>query len=294
MLKMTKTVRDNIMGYTFIAPALIFFVVFMVAPIVMATVFSFMNYNGLSVRVFNNFGNYKSIFSVGGQPEYWASLWNVSVYVLMFVPFSLFISLGLAVLLDKGLKGTKIFRAFYYIPGLTSAIAAALVFRYLFNPAYGLFNSILGAFGLGGLKWLEDPKTAMISVVIMSIWMTSGASMIIYFSALKGLPPELNEAARIDGASKFRIFWRIKFPLLRATTFFIMTMAIIGAFQLYDQILILTNGNHRTSTPVFQIYNMAFGAGGRRMGMASAMAVVLFGVIMAVTFIMQRFVKETY
>ena len=287
--KFTKAARDNILGYSFIAPALVFFILFTVVPIVLAIQYSFMEYNGMSIRYFNDFANYKSLFK---NTEFWESMRNVFNYVVMYVPASIFLSLGLAVLIDKKLKGTKIFRAIYYIPGLTSAIAAALVFKYLFNPAFGLFNTLFNAVGLPPLKWLEDPSTAMLCVVIMSLWMGSGGNMIIFFSALKGLSPELTEAARIDGASNMRIFWSIKFPLLRATTFFVLTMSLIGAFQLYDQILILTNGNHRTSTPVFQIYNMAFG--GRRMGFASAQAVALFVVIMTITFVTQRFVKETY
>ena len=282
--------RENITGFLFITPAVLFFTIFTLFPIIMALVFSFMRYNGISVCEWYGFKNFINVFK---DKEYWQTFANIAVFVILYVPLSLFFPLLLAVLLDKNVVCNKLFRALYYIPCLTSAIAAGLVFRYLFNPSYGLINNILGVIHITGPAWLEAPPTAMICVVIMSVWMVAGSNMIIYFSAMRGLPLELFESAKIDGASDIRIFWEIKFPLLRPTTFFVLTMSLIGAFQLYDQVLILTNGNHNTMTPVFMIYNTAFKSG-RQFGKASAQAVVLFAVIMIVTQITQRFVKETY
>lgn len=278
-------------GYLFILPAILFFIVFTLIPIISAIFLGFTSYDGLDEIKINFFKNYQMIFTY--DAIFKKSFLNVLWYAVLAVPLSIVIPMLYALLINKNIKGTKVFRALYYIPGLTSAVAAAAVFRLVFNPDIGIINSLLAVFNIKGPMWLESPKTAMLSIVILVMWMGVGGNMIIYSAALKGIPLELYESAKIDGASSGRVFFKITLPLLAPTTFFILTMAIIGAFQLYDQVLMMTDGGpaNSTVTPVYVIYNRAFGQNSN-MGYASAQAVLLFIVIGAITLITQRFVKD--
>jgi multiple sugar transport system permease protein len=284
-----------IKGYMFILPATIFFIFFTLVPMLSAIYLSFTDYDGVSRLNFIFFDNYRLIFR-NDMLFFPKSFLNVVGYFLMAVPLSIVVPLIYALLINQEKKGMKFFRAIYYIPGLTSAIAAAAVFRLVFNPSIGIINSFLALFGITGLKWLESPDTAMFSIVILVIWMSTGGNMIIFSAALKSLSSEVFEAAKIDGASPLQSFFRITIPLISPTIYFITTMAIIGAFQLYDQVLMLTNGGpaNSTITPVFVIYNRAFGLNSN-MGYASAQAVILFIFIAAITLLMQRLMKgRTY
>ncbi len=293
MGKMTLQGKKNLLGYAFIAPALVFFAGFSLLPVLLAFGWSFTNFDGMDQMDFVGL----KAFGFAFKDKYFIETFlNISKYVIIAVPLSIIVPLCLAVLLNKEIKGSKVFRAIYYLPGLVSAVAASAIFTSLLDPSFGAVNKILSSLGIikdTPIKWLQDNRLAMPMIALLNIWMGAGGNMIIYLSALKGLPKETLEAARIDGASPAQSFFRVVFPLLRPTTFFILTMSIIGSFQLYDQVLMLTNGNHGTATPVFYIYNMAFGPDGF-VGVASAMAVVLFAVIMVVTLVTQRFTKETY
>lgn len=293
-VKLSLKARRNIMGYLFITPAFIFFVGFSVLPIILAVTWSFTNYNGIDKMDFIGFKAYEFAFK---DAYFLETFKNIFRYVIIAVPLSIIVPLLLALLLNIDQKGSKAFTAIYYLPGLVSAIAASAIFSSLLDPSFGVVNQLLRELGIltgeSTIKWLQDDKLAMPVIAILNIWMGAGGNMVIYLAALKGVPKELMEAATIDGASKVQTFFKVTVPLLRPTTFFILTMSIIGSFQLYDQVLMLTNGNHGTATPVFYIYNMAFGTDGF-VGVASAMAVILFFVIMVVTLVMQKFTKETY
>jgi multiple sugar transport system permease protein len=279
-------------GYLFILPATVFFTFFTLIPMLSAIFLGFTDYDGISRLNFVGFFNYRLIFE-NDKVFFPKSFLNVAQYSLMAVPLSIVVPMIYALLINQEKKGMKFFRAVYYIPGLTSAIAAAAVFRLVFNPSVGIVNSFLALFGIQGPMWLESPNTSMLSIVILVIWMGTGGNMIIFSAALKALPLELYEAAKIDGARPQQAFFKITIPLLSPTLYFITTMAIIGAFQLYDQVLMLTNGGpaNSTVTPVFVIYNRAFGLN-TNMGYASAQAVVLFILIASITLLMQRLMRD--
>lgn len=287
--KMTMQEKLALKGFLFTLPAIIFFVVFVMIPIVMAIVLAFTSYDGLGEMKFVGIKNFVNIFTL--DTNFLKSFVNVAWYALFAVPLSVILPLLYALLINAKVPGSKVFRAIYYLPGLTSAVAAAVVFRLVFNPDIGVVNAFLGLFGIKGPDWLESSKTAMLVIVFLSMWQGVGGNMIIYAAALNGISPELYEAATIDGAGKIRMFFKITLPLLMPTTFFIVTMSIIGAFQLYDQVLMLTNGGHSTMTPVFVIYDRAFGTN-INMGYASAQAVVLFAVIAVISTLTQRLVRD--
>lgn len=290
--KLTMQQKLAVKGFCFVLPALIFFISFVLIPVAMAIVLAFTSYDGFSEIEFNGFTNFKVIFEM--DSVFLESFKNVALYVVVAVPLSIVLPLTYALLINSNVPANKVFRAIYYLPGLTSSVAAATVFRLVFNPDIGIVNSFLGVFGIEGPQWLESSKTAMLTIVILTMWQGTGGNMIIYAAALNGISPELYEAGKIDGAGSAYMFFKITLPLLKPTTFFIAQMSIIGAFQLYEPILVMTNGgpSNSTVTPVYAIYNRAFGSNSN-FGYASAQSVVLFAVIAVISVIMQRFSKDS-
>ena len=282
---------QNLMGYLFIAPAVLFFVIFIVIPILISLWLSLTNYDVLSQSDFIGLENYARLFK---DKIFHRTLLNILQYVVMYVPAIVIISFLLALLLNVKIKGVKIFRALYYLPTLTSAVAASTVWLWLLNPQFGLVNQLLEMIGIKGPMWLSHSSTAMVSIVMVTVWMTLGGNMIMYLAAMQNLPESLYESASIEGANKFQMMTKITVPLLSPTTFFILTMTLIGAFQLYDQAYVLTRGGpaNSTLTPVYLIYNNAFNE--LQMGYASAQAVAMFVLIFIVTFVMQKINKESY
>lgn len=288
--RLTNRAKKNLMGYLFIAPALLFFIVFTALPIILCIYLSLTDYD-LNTANFIGFENFAEIFR---DKIYWRSILNVLIYTVFAVPLNIAISIGLPALLNRDLRGIKVFRALYYLPGLTSAVAACTVWLNLMNPQFGVLNTILNFFGIPDCPWLTHSRTSMMSIIIITLWMGVGGNMIVVLAAMQGLPETLYESAQLDGASKPRQFFSITLPLLRPTTYFIMTMGLIGAFQLYDQVYMLTFGGpaNSTITPVYLIWQNSFDT--QDAGLGSAQAVVLFVIIMIVTFVMQKINKENY
>ncbi len=269
-------------AYAFILPALIFFCLFTLLPVLMALFFSFCDYSqkNLSKITWTGFSNYIEIFTAEGLAPFRESFLNVLYYVAMYVPLVVIISLLFAVLVNQKIRGAKAFRIMYYLPSVTSGVAAAFVFQFIFNAAdYGLMNQII--FGGKEFDWLGTGGVAMAVIALVNVWGAIGGNMIIYLAALQGVPPDIVEAAQVDGANKWQVFKHITLPQIAQATFFVVMMSLIGAFQLYDQVKIMTGGGSGTATPVFQIYFMSYDS--NRSGMANAMAVVLFVVILIIT-----------
>ena len=271
-----------IMGYLFIAPSVVLFIIFTGIPIINAFYLSFTNYDVLSTAEWVGLRNYKKLL---GDETFLTSLKNILFYVAMYVPLMIICSLVIALALNRKLPGTNLFRTVYYIPGLTSSIAASTVWMWILNPEYGLLNQILSYVGIVGPAWLANTSTAMISIVMVTLWQGIGGNMVIYLAGLQGIPNILYESAKLDGANKWQLFFYITLPGLRPTTFFIFIMSMIGSFQLFDQAFAMTQGGpgYATTTPVYLIYNEGFNQ--LNMGYASAMAFVLFVIILAFSFL---------
>lgn len=271
-------------AYLFITPALIFFCLFVLLPVLMAIYFSFCDYSqrNLSKIEWVGLENYIEIFTAKGLSTFRESFGNVLYYVALYVPLVVVISLLFAVLVNQKIRGAKMFRIMYYLPSVTSGVAASFVFQFIFNAAdYGLMNQVISWFGGAPLDWLGTEGVAMACIAIVNVWGAIGGNMIIYLAALQGVPPDIIEAAKVDGANRWHLFKNITLPQIGQATFFVVMMSMIGAFQLYDQVKIMTGGGSGTATPVFQIYFMSFDS--NRSGLANAMAVVLFVVIMIIT-----------
>ena len=267
--------QQNI-AYLFILVPVSLLLIFGIFPILMALYFSFTDYNIIEPANWIGFANFHKIF----QDEFFfVSLRNTLVYTFLYVPLGLIVALGTAILLNKKVKVTNLFRTFFYLPVLCSTVATATIWYWLLNPQYGLLNQLLRLIGIDGPAWLYSSNWAMTAIVIMSVWMTFGGNMMIFLAGLQGINPALYEAADIEGASSWQKFRHITWPQLSKTTFLVTTQLIIGAFQVFDQACMLTKGGpgNSTITLVYYIYNKGFG--GLEMGYASALSFILFLII---------------
>lgn len=267
--------QQNI-AYLFILVPVSLLLIFGIFPILMALYFSFTDYNIIEPANWIGFANFQKIF----QDEFFfVSLRNTLVYTFLYVPLGLIVALGTAILLNKKVKVTNLFRTFFYLPVLCSTVATVTIWYWLLNPQYGLLNQLLRLIGIDGPAWLYSSNWAMTAIVIMSVWMTFGGNMMIFLAGLQGINPALYEAADIEGASSWQKFRHITWPQLSKTTFLVTTQLIIGAFQVFDQAYMLTKGGpgNSTITLVYYIYNKGFG--GLEMGYASALSFILFLII---------------
>lgn len=277
-----------IVASPFLIASLIGLLVFYLAPMVVSIILSFTNWNGLD-RLFapgfieNNFvgiQNYKDILT---SEEFYRVLGNTLTFIVLYIPLMLIVSLAVASLLSKQRKGVTAFRIIYYIPVLTSWIAASLIWKSILAPQYGAMNGILSFFGIEGPGWLLDEKWAMPAIVLVSVWKDMGFFGLILLSGMVGINQSYYEAAQIDGANAFQRFIHITLPLLTPSIFYVLIVSLINSFQLFPQIMIMTQGgpNGATQVMVERIYNYGFRY--FKMGYASAFSWILFIIIMICT-----------
>lgn len=285
-----RTKDDRYVALLFLAPSLVGFLVFMLLPIVGGLAISFTEWDMLSPPSWVGVQNYREAFA---DPLFALSLKNTLVYSAIVIGAGLPISLALAMAVNSRLQGIGIYRTIYFIPVVVSSVAAALVWKWIFQPDYGALNVILKFFGLRPLLWLGDPSTALLSVAIVSIWMTMGYYMVLLLAGLQAIPRHLYEAAEIDGANGPQRFGYITLPLLTPTLFFVLVMSIISSFQVFGQVFVMTeNAGPANSTLVFVYYLWQNAFSYFKMGYASALAYILFMIIFAVTLIQMRFLGQ--
>ncbi len=276
---------EAVAGYVLLLPTLIGLLVFSLGPVAASALLSFTRWDGLTAPVWTGFENYRLLLN---DPLFWTALRNTAYYTVGAVVPSVVLSLLLAIALNQKLRGIVIFRTLFFLPVVSPPVAIAILWGWLYNPQYGLINAALDRLGLPLPQWLADPATAMPSIIIMSVWSGLGYNMVLFLAGLQGIPQELYEAATIDGANRWARFRHVTVPLLSPTTFFVMVLAMIGAFQLFDYVYIMTNGGpmYATLSIVLYIYQMAFQ--NFKMGYASSLAYVLFIIIAIVTFVQFR------
>jgi multiple sugar transport system permease protein len=276
--------RRNVTGYLFATPWFIGFFVFTAGPMLASLYLSFTDYDVTSSRNWVGLRNYVELTT---DPLIRRSLGNTAYYSLLAVPLGIVTALFFAVLLNQGLPGTRLLRTIYFLPSVTSGVAVSLLWLWLLDPSYGAINDLLRSLGLRGPLWLQHPSSAKPALVLMSVW-SIGNTIVIFLAGLQGIPQQLYEAAAIDGAGVLRRFWHITLPMMTPTIFFTLVMGVIGSFQVFTQAYVMTQGgpNNATLFYVYYLYQQAFAF--VHMGYASAMAWLLFAIILALTLIVFR------
>ena len=269
-------------AFPFLAPSLFGVSVFLLLPVVLIFVLSLLQWNLLSPPKFVGFQNFLTIFQQDGAGH---SLLVTAYYVVLAIPLQTVLSLGMAVMLNRKLPGMGVYRVLFVVPFMATPVALAVVWNWIFDPKFGFANLVLGYLGIPAQNWLGSYRLAMPVLAAVQIWQWVGYNMLFFLAGLQGIPPELLESAAIDGAGHWQRFRRVTLPLLRPTTLFVLVTTIIGSFQVFDTVYVLTDGGPGTSTQVLNlsIYQTAFTD--FRIGEASAMSVVLFIVVLIFTFI---------
>lgn len=278
--------RDSIAAFFFAGPNLVLIAIFLVLPLLLAIVLSFYAYSGFGDTTWVGLANYRLMFD---DPIFWRALLNTGVFTLLTVPVGMAIGLGLAVLMNSVLPGRVVWRTMIYLPLVISGVATGLVGNLLFDENVGPVNKILNNLGVGSVHWQSEGTPALLSVVLVTLWIRVGFNMIIYLAGLQGISPELYESARVEGASGWQQFRAITVPLVGPSTFFLLIMNVIYAFQIFDTVFIMTAGGPGESTEVLGTlaYKLGFGAA-RQQGYAAAVGVVIFVLTLLFTAIQWR------
>jgi multiple sugar transport system permease protein len=276
--------REALAFYILILPWVIGFVIFLGYPMVRSLYLSFTNYDLLSPPVWVGLQNYQRIFS---DPDFWQSLKVTSLYALGSVPGGTIIALALAMVLAQKLRGVNIWRTIFFMPSILSSIAVAVLWLYIFKPEGGLLNIVLGWLGIQGPGWVSSETWALPALILMS-WWSVGGQMVIYLAGLKGIPESLYEVAEIDGAGSWAKFRNVTLPMLSPTIFFNVVLGIIGALQVFDAGWVMTRGGPNDATLFYMLYLYRRAFQFVQMGYASALAWILFIVIMLVTLLVIR------
>ncbi|GHH97861.1 carbohydrate ABC transporter permease [Neobacillus kokaensis] len=280
----SKTIRRNrLVGYTFLLPNIIGFLLFILIPVIASFIMSFTSWNGFGNIEFIGLENYKKLLD---DANFRISFINSILFMLISVPITLLISVLIAVALNQGVRFVKVFRTAVFLPYVTATIAVAAVWQLIFNPSLGPINGTLMKLGIDAPPgWLSSPSWALLSVSVVYIWHSVGYYMILFLAGLQNIPDYLYEAAELDGAGKISKFFHITLPMLSPVLFFTTIIGVINSFKVFDLIYVLTGGGPGRSTHVlvYDIYNTAFKQ--FEYGYASAMAYVLFLVILIISVI---------
>ncbi len=272
--------RERLTAALFLAPDVIGLAVFVVLPILAALAISFTNWNALGSPAWVGAANYQRLLA---DPVFWSSLRVTALYTVIYVPLVFVVSLGLAVLANQRLPGIGVFRTIFFVPVVLSLVVTGLMWRFIFDEQVGLLNYGLSLVHLPPRAWLGDVNLALPAIITVSVWINMGYYMTIFLAGLQDIPREFYEAARMDGAGGWHAFTRITLPLLRPTSLFVLVVTLIGSFQVFDQIWVMTKGGpaDATQVTVIYIYKQAFQY--LSLGYASAIAFALFLVIFVVS-----------
>lgn len=272
--------KEALAFYLCVLPWIIGFLFFYIGPILASLYYSLTKWDLLTPPEWIGLENYVRIFS--RDKLFLQSLKVTFVYTFAYVPLDLVLGLGIALLLNRPIRGIGIFRTIFYLPSVLTGVAYVVMWMWIFNPQVGLINSILRAIGINGPRWLLDPKYALWALVIMSVFQV-GRSMVIYLAGLQDIPRELNEAASIDGANTWQRFWKITLPMLTPSILFNLIFGLIMTFQSFTNVYVATNGGPLDSTLFYVLYLYQKAFNYLEMGYASALAWILFIIVLVCT-----------
>ncbi|NEN85466.1 sugar ABC transporter permease [Paenibacillus elgii] len=283
--------RETVVGYSFVLPAVILLIVFLLLPFVFAVIFGFTKFNLLRPDKIQFIGldNYITLFK---DKLFYKSLFNTLYFSVIVVPVQSAVALALALLVNNQLKMRNVFRIAYFSPVITSMTVIAILWIYLYNPNEGLVNSALHLFGIPNQPFLRSAGQAMNSIIFMSVWQAAGYQMMIFLAGLQSIPKDLYEASAIDGANKFQQLKFITIPSLYNVIVFVLTITTIQAVKLFTQPYIMTNGGPENSTRTLALLIYQQGFQFRNAGYASAVSVIFFAIVVVISFSMKKFLKD--
>jgi ABC-type sugar transport system permease subunit len=285
--KLARFLRKHAMGYLFIAVPVIGVMIFLIIPMFVSLGWSFTDYNGIQPSSFIGLRNYIKLFK---DPVFVAALRNTTLFVLLGMSIGPTLGLLTALLLNQNVKLKSVFRTAYFMPVMTSMVVVSTVWMMLYNQD-GIFNAFLRLFGIRPIHWLSDPHWALFSLVIASVWQGFGFETVVFLAALQGIPRELYDAAYVDGANQVQSFWYITLPSLRPVILFIYIIGIIGSYQVYDMVYVMTQGG-----PVYSTTSLVYYLLGKfqnlELGLASAVGYTLFVILVFFSFLQYYFFSE--
>jgi multiple sugar transport system permease protein len=281
--------REEIAGYIWVSPWLIGFLLLTALPLLASLLLGLTSWNGVGTPRFIGLANYEKLFT--GDPLFWQSLKVTAIFALLYLPLSLVLGFGLALLMNQPIKGIRLLRTIYYVPSVLSGVAVSILWAFIFNKNYGVLDWLLSLFHVGAVPWLTSSFWVIPALVIMQLWGVGG-SMIIYLAGIQSVPTELYEAARVDGAGWWRRLTTVTLPMTSPTILFNLILGLIGTFQVFTQAYIITQGgpNYASLFYALNIYDTAFQD--LRLGYASALATVLFAITVLVSAIVFRWSRR--
>ena len=277
--------RNNLAGWLLVSPVVVGLLALSLYPFVASLYLSFCDFDIFTPPRWVGLWNYQTMFF--DDPLFWKSLWNVIYYTALAVPLSIIFGVGLALLLDSDIRGLSLYRTLFFLPTIVPVVASSILWIWLLNPQIGLINSLLRVFGLEGPTWLASVAWSKPSLVFMGLWGVGG-SMVIYLAGLKDIPVSLYEAALVDGANIWQRLRHVTLPMLTPVIFFNLVMGMIGAFQYFTQAFIMTRGEPLDSTLFYALYLFYQAFRYLKIGYASAMAWVLFVIVVGITALLFR------
>ena len=282
--------KKNLTIFAFTSPWIIGFLSFGIYPIIISFYYSLCQYDVLREPMFIGLENYRTIFYEDAY--FWKTIWNTLYYTIFRVPINIFLSLLVAILLNRTLKASGLIRATFFLPSLISGVALSVIWIWIFNPQIGLLNTILAFFGLKGPLWLQDENWSKLSLVIMSTWSIGGGRMLVFLAALQNVNPNLYEALKLDGGNDLHCFWHITLPLISPVIFLWSVIEVIASMQIFTEAFIMTKGGPLESTLFYNLYlyNQAFE--NFNMGYASALAWILLVITLIITLAQFRLSKK--
>jgi multiple sugar transport system permease protein len=310
---MTRRTREALTGFAFLIPALVILVAFRIIPIILSVRMSLFDWGMAGPRAFVGLGNYLAVLR---DPVFWKSLVTTGWYILFEVPLTLFLSLFIAILLNQRIRGLGAYRTIYYLPVVTSIVAVSVVWRWILQPDRGLLNYLLSLIHLDNLRWLSDPRglfsliagpsvrlpellrgpsVALLSLVMMGVWKAIGYNTIIFLAGLQNIPKTYYEAARIDGAGRASIFRNVTWPLISPTTYYVLIMSCIAAFETFAQVWIMTGppaGGPLSTTKVVMYYFYENSFELWRLGYGASIAFFAFIIILILTILQRLFIER--
>jgi multiple sugar transport system permease protein len=282
--------RRALAGLLFVLPTWLVWVFWTAGPALSTFALSFTNWNLMGMPTPAGLSNYVKLVD---DPLFLLSMRNSLVYTLIFTPTGIILALTLAILIDGRTRLREYYRVAYFLPVITSVAASAILWKWLYQPGFGLVNTALGLLGIAGPSWLNDRSTALLAIGIMGVWQGLGFTITIFLAGLQSIPPSLYEAARIDGATKLQQIFRITVPLLRGTALFVSVIGVADAFQVFSQVYIMTRGGPAYSSSTLAYYLYVSAIQRFQMGYAATIAVVIFTIVLVVTLAQLKFFRQT-